>query len=330
MTQASTRPWSERRVLVTGATGILGSWLTKALLARGATVVALVLDVDPQSELAMSGDLNRIKIVYGPVQDAAAVDRAVGVWEVDTVFHLAAQTLVRPALASPLPTFEANVRGTYVLLEACRAHRAALDAIVVASSDKAYGTAPQLPYTEDMPLRASHPYDVSKACTDLIAQSYHATYDMPVLVARCGNIYGGGDLNWSRIVPGTIRSLLRGERPIVRSDGTLVRDYLYVQDAVSAYIRLAEAGFDGVTGHAVNISGEARHNVLDVVAALQQIVGRPDLIPDIRNTARSEIHEQWLSNAKAARLLGWRPAFALEQGMTETVGWYKQWLARWQ
>jgi len=320
--------WAGRRVLVTGATGIVGSWVVKALLARRASVTTLVVDRDPEAEIVRSGELDRTRVVLGALEDPAAVDRAVGVSEVDTVIHLGAQTLVGPARRSPVPTFEANIRGTWNLLEACRAHADVVKAVVVASSDKAYGSAAELPYTEDTPLRACHPYDVSKACADLIAGSYHATYGLPVAVARCGNIYGGGDLNWSRIVPGTLQSLLRGERPIIRSDGRFVRDYLYVRDAAGAYLRLAEAlhAREGA-GEAFNFSGDARRTVLEIVTDLQRMTGRTDLPPDIRNTARAEIRDQWLSADKAQRLLGWRPAFTLEQGLGETVAWYREWLA---
>ncbi|MGE3274316.1 MAG: GDP-mannose 4,6-dehydratase [Vicinamibacterales bacterium] len=321
--------WRARRVLVTGASGVVGSWVVKQLLERGATVVALVVDLDPQSELVSGGDVSRIKIVYGALEDYGAVERAIGMWEVDTVIHLGAQALVGPAVRSPLTTFEANIRGTYHVLEACRAHREVVTAVAVASSDKAYGAADVLPYTEDTPLRARHPYDVSKACTDLLAQSYHETYGLPVNVARCGNIYGGGDLNWSRIVPGTIRSLARGERPIVRSDGTFVRDYLFVKDAASAYLALAEAAAGGRAGHAVNFSGDARRTVLEVIAAIQDVMGRADLVPDIRGTARAEIREQWLAADKARTLLDWTPRTSFEAGLRETVTWYQAWFERW-
>ena len=322
--------WLGRRVLVTGATGIVGSWVVKALLEQQATVIALVVDRDPQSELARCGDIDRVTLVYGGLEDYNAVDRAVGVAEADTVIHLAAQTLVDPARRSPLPTFAANITGSCHLFEACRAHAEIVKAVVVASSDKAYGSAPQLPYTEETPLRARHPYDVSKACTDLIAQTYHETYGLPVAIARCGNIYGGGDLNWNRLVPGTIQSLLRGDRPIVRSDGQFVRDYLYVKDAASAYLRLAEALHDGkVAGEAFNFSGDARRTVLEVIADLQRLVGRSDLSPDIRNTARAEIREQWLAADKARHLLDWTPSYTWDLGLTETVAWYREWFGQW-
>jgi CDP-glucose 4,6-dehydratase len=325
---SSASMWRGRRVLVTGASGIVGSWVVKALLERDATVVALMVDLDPWCELVRSGDIQRVRQVYGSLQDSSALDRAIGGWEVDVVIHLAAQALVGSAVRAPLETFETNIRGTYNLLEACRAHASIIDAVVVASSDKAYGSSPVLPYTEDTPLRPRHPYDVSKACTDLIAQAYHDTYGLPLLVARCGNVYGGGDLNWSRIVPGTIRSLLRGERPVIRSDGKFVRDYLYVKDAASAYLCLAEAAATGkLRGEAVNFAGNAKRTVLEVVADLQRMTGRSDLAPDIQNTAKAEIREQWLSFDKATRVLGWTPSYTMEQGLRETLDWYQRWFA---
>jgi CDP-glucose 4,6-dehydratase len=327
MMASSNDLWTGRRVLVTGATGLLGSWLVKALLERRASVAALVLDVDPRSEVASSGDLARVTIVHGTVEDPAVVERAIGGCEVDTVFHLAAQPLVGVALRAPGATWETNIRGTCHVLESCRAHRDVVKAVVVASSDKAYGSAAELPYTEHTPLRPAHPYDVSKACADLVAQSYRLTYGMPVAVTRCGNIYGGGDLNWSRIVPGTIRSLLAGERPVIRSNGRFVRDYFYVKDSASAYIRLAEAVAAGTAAPVYNFSGNARRTVLDVVAALQRIMGT-DQEPDIRDTARAEIAEQWLSYDAARADLGWQPAYALEEGLSETVDWYRGWHAR--
>ncbi len=249
--------WTGRRVFVTGATGIVGSWLVRRLLDDGALVVALVRDWDPQTELIRSGDIGRTHVVNGALEDYASLERTVNEHEIDTVFHLGAQTIVGSAYRSPLPTFEANIRGTYNLLEVCRVHSGLVGSIVVASSDKAYGESPTLPYAEDMPLAGRHPYDVSKSCTDLLAATYAHTYGLPVTVARCGNIYGGGDLNWSRIVPGTVRSLLAEEQPIIRSDGKFTRDYIYVQDVVDAYLRLAHsAADDGVRGE-VSISLQA-------------------------------------------------------------------------
>ncbi len=312
-------------MFVTGASGLVGAWLVKDLLARGATVVALVRDEDPQSELFRSGDIRRISVTSGSLEDFLTIERTVSEHEPDTVFHLAAQPIVGVAHRFPLQTFESNVRGTYHLLEACRLHASLVKRVVVASSDKAYGEGPDLPYTEEMPLRGRHPYEVSKSCADLIAQGYHHTWGLPVGIARCGNIYGGGDLNWSRIVPGTIRSFLRGERPVIRSDGLFVRDYIYVKDVVRAYLRVADALEEpGQRGEAFNFSPESRLTVLDLVGAIQRLMGCGHLPPDVQNTARGEIREQYLSSEKARGALGWRPEFTLEQGLAETIAWYRE------
>jgi CDP-glucose 4,6-dehydratase len=319
--------WSDKRILVTGATGLVGSWLTRALVERGGYVVALIRDWDPQSELIRSGTIQRASVVGGSLEDYATLERAINEHEVDTVFHLGAQTIVGTALRNPLATFEANVRGTYHLLEACRLHSALVARVIVASSDKAYGAAETLPYNEAMPLHGRHPYDVSKSCADLIALAYGHTYGLPIAVARCGNIYGGGDLNWSRIVPGTIRSLLNGQRPILRSDGTYTRDYVYVQDVVEAYLLLAQrVGDAGVRGEAFNFSPERPVSVLEIAERLQSLMGRPDLAPVILNQARAEIRDQFLDSSKARTLLDWRPQFSLDRGLGETIEWYKAFL----
>ena len=317
--------WSARRVLVTGATGLVGSWLVRDLLERGASLCVLVRDADPQSELIRSGTIRRVAVVNGALEDLAAIERAICEYDVDTVFHLGAQAIVTVGAQAPLLTFEANVRGTYHLLEACRRQSGLVRHVVIASSDKAYGAQPRLPYTEDMPLNGRSPYEVSKSCADLLAQAYARTYALPVVIARCGNIYGGGDLNWSRIVPGTIRSLLHGERPVIRSDGTYVRDYLYVQDAVGAYRRLAEglAERPPLMGEAFNFSTERPVTVLDVVRTIQTLMGREDLEPEIRQIAVGEIPSQSLSAAKARRVLQWAPQFELARGLRETIAWYQ-------
>jgi CDP-glucose 4,6-dehydratase len=311
------------RALVTGATGMVGSWLVKELLERGVDVVALVLDADPRSELVRSGDLGRCTVVNGALEDLATLERAIVVNEVDTVFHLGAQTIVTAARRDPLGTWEANVRGTYNLLEACRRQSGLVERVVVASSDKAYGETDDLPYTEASPLAAREPYEVSKAAGDLIAQSYHHAYGLPVAIARCGNIYGGGDLNWSRIVPGTIRALLRGERPVLRSDGSFVRDYLYVRDAAAAYCALADAAADGAAGEAFNFSDESPLTVLELVAAIGRAVGNGEVEPVVLDNAVGEIHDQSLSAAKARASLGWRPRYTLDEALSETVAWYR-------
>lgn len=316
--------WNGRKVLVTGATGLVGSWLCRRLLAEGAAVVALVRDWDPQSEFIRSGDILRCTVVSGRLEDYATLARALVENEVDTAFHLGAQAIVGTALASPLATFESNIRGSYNLLEACRIHRAR---VVVASSDKAYGESVVLPYTEDMPANGRHPYDVSKSCTDLLAQTYARTYGLDVAVARCGNIYGGADLNWSRIVPGTIRSALEGRGPILRSDGTYVRDYLYVEDVVDAYMVLAEhVGREGVRGEAFNFSPERPLTVLEITRAVLEAVGRPDLEPSILDSARAEIRDQYLDSRKALERLGWKAKYGLKEGLAATVAWYRAFL----
>ncbi len=319
--------WKNRRVFVTGATGMIGAWLVKDLLAQGAYVVALVLDADPQSELYRSSDVNRLSVVNGNLEDFSTLERAINAHEADTVFHLGAQAIVGVAHRAPLPTFETNVRGTWNLLEACRLHRDLVERVVIASSDKAYGAQPRLPYTEDMPVAGMHPYEVSKSAADLIARTYYHTYGLPVAIARCGNVFGGGDLNWSRIVPGTIRSFLRGERPVVRSDGSYVRDYFYVKDASRAYLRLGERlGDPPVVGEAFNFSNESPMSVLDLVAIIQKLMDASHLEPDVRDVAEGEIHSQYLSAARAREVLGWVPEFDLEAGLRETIAWYRAFL----
>jgi CDP-glucose 4,6-dehydratase len=319
--------WRGRRVLITGATGMVGSWLAKDLLGHGAEIVCLVHDADPQSELLRSGDILRTQVVNGRLEEFADVERAVNGREVDTVFHLGAQTIVGTARRDPLGTFEANIRGTYHVLEACRRHAPLVTRVVVASSDKAYGTQPKLPYVESMPLEGREPYEVSKSCTDLLAQSYYHAYRVPVAILRCGNIYGGGDLNWSRIIPGTIRSFLRGERPIIRSDGRFVRDYLYVKDVVRACLAVAERLDDPrVQGQGFNFSPQKPLTVLEVVEAIARAMRAEKLKPIIQNAATGEIRDQYLAAAKARRLLGWRAAYRLEQGLAETIDWYRAFL----
>jgi len=319
--------WRGRRVFVTGATGLVGSWLVKDLVARDAYVVALVRDPDPRSEFYRTDLYRHTSIVHGCLEDDRTLERAINEHEIDTVFHLAAQPIVGVAHRSPLQTFEANIRGTYNLMEACRVHQGLVSRVIVASSDKAYGEQSVLPYTEDMPLQGRNPYEVSKSCADLIAQSYAFTYRLPIAIARCGNIYGGGDLNWSRIVPDTIRACLRGYRPVIRSDGTYQRDYIYVKDVSSAYLRLAECLDDVGLGEAFNFSPECALSVLDLVARIQRLMGCEHLVPDIQSTAQGEIHSQYLDSAKAHQVLGWRPLFSLDDGLRETISWYADYLS---
>ena len=315
--------WRDRRVFVTGATGLVGGWLIRALLERGADVVALVRDWVPESQLIAGALLDRVTVVRGDVCDQALLERALGEFEILTVIHLAAQTIVPIANRNPVSTFETNVAGTWRLLEACR-RSPTVKQIVLASSDKAYGEARELPYRETTPLDAVHPYDVSKACADFIARSYARTWGLPVAITRCGNFYGGGDLNWNRLVPGTIRSVFRGERPVIRSDGTPVRDYIYVEDAVSAYLVLAEqlAAQPSLTGEAFNFSNDTPLAVRQTVDRILALMGS-DLTPVVLNEATSEIPRQYLDSAKARRVLGWRPAFDLDEGLKRTIAWYR-------
>lgn len=318
--------WRGRRVLVTGATGLVGSWLARDLLERGGDVVALARDWDPTAELIRSRTVERVAVINGVVDDLATVTRAINQHEPDTLFHLAAQTQVRAAHRDPFETFELNVRGTYTVLEACRRLSPPIERIVVASSDKVYGDAADLPYTEGTPLEGRYPYDTSKLCADVLARSYFATYGLPVVIARCGNIYGGGDLNWDRIVPGTIRSLLRNERPIIRSDGRSMRDYVFVQEVVEAYETLAEqAHRPDVKGQAFNFSSERPLTVLEIVEAAVQATG-VRLEPDVRDSALAEIGNQQLSSARARQVLGWKARWTLQDGMRKTVAWYRDFL----
>jgi CDP-glucose 4,6-dehydratase len=314
--------WRNRPVAVTGATGFLGSHVTAQLAELGAQVVVLARDDVPPSPIGAAWT-DKVAVVRGSVDDQLTVERMLGDYEVSTVLHLAAQSQVGVANRNPVGTFEANIAGTWALLEAVR-RSPRVTAVITASSDKAYGAQPVLPYDEDMPLLAVNPYDVSKACGDLLSTSYHRTFDVPVCVTRCGNFFGPGDRNWERLVPGTIRALLRGERPVLRSDGTMVRDYLYVVDGVLAYLRLAEvmAEDPSVIGEAFNFSTETPLSVLELVAALQRAAGT-SLEPDIRATATHEIDAQFLSAAKARKLLGWEPTFSVDDALAATVAWYR-------
>ena len=315
--------WPERSVLVTGATGVVGSALCRSLLQRGARVTAFVLDDDPQSCFYTSGTYERCNIVRGDLARVSDCTRAINVRDCEVVFHLGAQTIVGSALRDPLECFESNIRGTYNILEAARRLQPLVKALVVASSDKAYGDSTTLPYTEAMPLNGRHPYDVSKSCADLIATAYHHTYGLPITIARCGNIYGGGDLNWSRIVPGTIRSLIRGERPVLRSDGAPTRDYIYVDDVVEAYIALAEASDRAdIAGEAFNFAPQRRVSVREIVSTIARVMD-VSADPVVANTATMEIRDQALDASKARQRLGWTATWSLEDGLRATVDWYR-------
>jgi CDP-glucose 4,6-dehydratase len=324
---ASMSFWLDRPTLVTGGTGLVGSRLVRRLVESKADVVCLVRDWVPQSELVRTGLIERVKTVRGDVRDSALMERILGEYEIDTVFHLAAQTIVGIANRNPVSTLDVNIAGTYTLLEACR-RSPQVRQVILASSDKAYGDQENLPYGEDTPLEGRHPYDVSKSCADLIAQAYARTFGLPVAITRCGNFYGGGDLNWNRIIPGTIRSVLRRTRPVIRSDGSYIRDYFYVEDGAAAYMLLAEALAANRTlaGEAFNFSNELQVSVLEVVDRILKVMNS-DLEPEVLNQASNEIKRQYLNADKARRLLGWSPLFDLDSGLRETIDWYRAFFA---
>jgi CDP-glucose 4,6-dehydratase len=315
--------WSNRPVFVTGATGLVGGWLVRHLVELGAEVVCLIRDWVPQCELVRSGLIGKVRVVRGELCDQALLERVLNEYEIDTVMHLAAQAIVGVANRNALSTFETNVRGTWLLLEACR-RSPSIRQIIIASSDKAYGDSTQLPYQEEMPLLGRHPYDASKSCADLIAQSYAHTYGLPLAITRCGNFYGGGDLNWNRIVPGTVRAVFNNERPQIRSDGHCVRDYFYVEDGAAAYTLLAEKLADNpdLRGHAFNFSNGIQVSVLDLVDQILNLMDS-NLEPEILKEANHEIRHQYLSADKARLLLGWQPQFSLEVGLKRTINWYE-------
>jgi CDP-glucose 4,6-dehydratase len=318
--------WLDRPTFITGATGLVGGWLVRRLVELGADLVCLVRDWVPQSELVRDQWIDRVKVVRGDVRDQSLLERVLGEYETNTVIHLAAQTIVTIANRNPVSTFETNIGGTWALLEACR-RSPAVKQIVMASSDKAYGDHDNLPYDEETPLKGRHPYDMSKSCADLIAQAYAKTYGLPVAITRCGNFYGGGDLNWNRIVPGTIRSVLRGERPIIRSDGQYVRDYFYVEDGAAVYTLLAEqlAERPELAGQAFNFSNETQVTVLELAEKILQLM-HSDLRPNVRNEASNEIRHQYLSAARARETLKWQPLYTLDVGLERTIDWYKSFL----
>jgi CDP-glucose 4,6-dehydratase len=313
--------WQNRNVFVTGASGFLGSWVTSELNKRGANVVGLVRDLSKTGKDSLIPGAGLNFTVFGELEDLPLLTRAINEYEIDTVLHLGAQPIVGIANRNPVSTFEANIRGSWNLLEACR-QVSTVKRIVVASSDKAYGEQPRLPYDEAMPLQGMHPYDVSKSCTDLISQTYHNTYGTPVCITRCGNFFGGGDLNFSRIVPGTIRSVAEGKRPVIRSDGTLIRDYVYVRDVALFYLHLAEAMENKeIHGHAFNYSTESQLTVLDITRLILKLM-KSDLQPDVLNEAKGEIPHQYLSSAKARDVLRWSSHITIEEGLKETIDWY--------
>lgn len=320
--------WKNKNVFVTGATGFLGSWLTKALLEKGASVVALIRDEEQESNFYRFRCDNLATLVRGDLVNFFVLERILNEYEIDTCFHLAAQPIVTTANRSPLSTFESNIKGSWNLLEAARRSQL-LKRLIIASSDKAYGESAALPYREDLPMGGSHPYDVSKSCVDLLAQAYAKTYKVPLAISRCGNFYGGGDLHWNRIVPGTFRSLIRGERPVIRTDGTLIRDYFYIEDVVSAYLALGEnLDRPEIQGQAFNFGTETPISVINLVRKMLVVSSRADLEPTVLNQWSNEIQAQYLSCEKAKKILGWQPRFSLEKGLKATWDWYREFFGK--
>lgn len=314
--------WSEKNVFVTGADGFIGSWIAKSLVESNAIVTVLVRDLKPQLGFDLHGLREKINIVKGDLVNLHEIQRALNEYETDSVFHIAAQAIVGTANKSPLSTFESNIKGTWNVMEACRLEDT--KRIVVASSDKAYGVQKELPYTEESPLLGLFPYDASKACTDVIARSYYATYGLNVAVTRNANTYGGGDMNFSRIVPDAIRHILYGKIFEIRSDGKAQRDYMYVKDAANAYMLLGEnVQKHGVKGQAFNFGTETPVSVVDLFKKIAAACGKENSAYKILGTAKNEIDKQYLSTKKARNVLGWNPEFSLEDGLKETVGWYK-------
>lgn len=317
--------WKEKNVFITGCTGFLGSYISKKLVELGANVTGLVRDTIPKSNLYVGEHYKKMNIVQGSLEDYDLMERSLGEYEIDTVFHLAAQAIVGVANRNPMSTFKANILGTCNILESCR-RSPLVKRIVVASSDKAYGDQITLPYNENMSLKGTHPYDVSKSCTDLIAQSYFHTYKLPVCITRCGNLYGGGDLNFNRIIPQTIRSVVNNKRPIIRSDGTFIRDYFYVEDASNAYLLLAEKlEAMNLAGEAFNFSNEIQLTVLDLVEKIVKAMNS-NLEPLVLNEGSNEIKHQYLSANKAREILGWKPCYTIDEGLKKTIDWYKEFL----
>ena len=314
--------FANKNILVTGATGLLGPWLVKELLQQQAHVVTLVRDRVPTSLFFQEKLHEQTSVVWGDLLDYQLILRILNEYNIDHVFHLGAQAIVGYANRSPISTFKSNIEGTWNLLEACRLSPW-VSKIIVASSDKAYGEQKTLPYTEETPLQGTHPYDVSKSCTDLIAQSYYHTYGLPVCVTRCGNFFGGGDFHLNRIIPGTIRSIINNQAPVIRSNGTFIRDYIYVKDVVDAYLSLAQQmDRKEILGQSFNFSTDKPYTVIELVELMCSVMG-VNYKPIIQNNASNEIPAQHLSSVKARKLLGWQASYGVVKGLEETISWYK-------
>jgi len=316
--------WEGRNILITGASGFVGSWLAESLVNKKANVIALVRDYVPISTLNYMGTDQKFKaIVNGDITDFFTVKRVFNEYEIDTCFHLAAQTIVGVANRSPIPTFETNIKGTWNILEVALNSKT-IERIVIASTDKVYGEPIKLPIKEDHPILAIYPYDASKACADILSHTYFTTYGLPIGITRCCNIYGGGDLNFSRIVPDTVRSVIFNKNPIIRSDGTPVRDFIFITDVVAAYLKLGEnLERKNVKGEAFNFGSNTPTKILDVVNKIIKISGK-NLKPRIlgKGKQKGEISVQYLSSEKAEKLLKWKPKVPLEKGLEKTIEWY--------
>jgi len=319
--------WQDKNVFITGCNGFVGSWLTKTLVDLGANVTGLIRDKMPDSILASTGYIHKINLIYGTTEDYELIKRIINEHCIDTCFHLAAQSIVEVANREPLSTFRSNILAGWNVLEACR--QPSIKRVVIASSDKAYGSHKTLPYKEDFKLDGRHPYDASKSCVDILSQMYFNTYSLPVGISRCANIYGPGDLNFSRIIPDTMRALILGKKPIIRSDGTFIRDYLFVEDAVTAYLVLARnLDRKSIQGQAFNFGNQKPISVLHLAEKIVVISGKRNFKPKILSKARCEIKEQYLDCAKAMRILKWKPKYSLEKGLKRSYAWYKKHLRR--
>lgn len=323
--------WKNKRVLITGATGFVGTWLAKDLVEKGADVIAFIRDEVPNSPIRWMGVYDKIfAAAKGDLTNYESLKRVFNEYEIDTCFHLAAQPIVTVANRNPAWTFEVNIKGSWNVFEAARVSET-IKRIVIASTDKVYGESIELPITEKHPLLGLYPYDASKVCMERLARTYFTTYGLPVSITRCCNIYGGGDLNFSRIIPGTIKSVIFNQNPVIRSDGTPVRDFIYVEDAANSYVVLAEnMGKKDFDGEAFNFGSNAPINMLNLVKKIIKVSGRTDLKPDVQGTKKpdAEIDEQYLSSEKARKVLDWKPRFKLEDGLKKTIEWYEEYFSK--
>ena len=316
--------WQHKNVFVTGCSGFVGRNLVKELIQLGANVTGLVRN--PNLSLGQDEPYKRMNFVHGNLGDFQVIKKAMEDYEIDTVFHLAAQAVVGVANQNPVSTFETNIRGTWNVLEACRYH--SVKRVIVTSSEKAYGDQSSHPYVETLPLQGRYPYDVSKSCADLITNTYYHTYKLPICIIRCGNLYGGGDLNFNRIIPQTIQSILNNQAPVIRSDATFVRDFLYIEDAVRAYLLLAEKMENNqLAGEAFNFSNEIPQTILEVVHHILNIMNS-DLQPIILNQVSNEVKHQYMSAKKARERLSWKPAYDFNTGLKRTIDWYRKYFSR--